>query len=204
MEQVREKEKQEPSLLLMVCMSPFPFVLLFSNKPGKLLQSPFDFLLCFPLFWSYPLASKEAIFPSSHCSYSIIKDCPDQTLPLASQKAKICRSLRCSQRKSPPRSLLRKLSLEQHSSRMPQDAHNSPEQTQKTTVWCPIEWVNGTKTDGRKLTNELEEAQNMSCGPKTPARPRGSRGVFFAYAAKNGKLITWKQKTTIPCKYRFW
>lgn len=40
-------------------------------------------------------------------------------------------------------------------------AHNLPEQTQKITVECPIEWVNGTKTYGYELTNELEEVQGV-------------------------------------------
>lgn len=43
--------------------------------------------------------------------------------------------------------------------RTPQDAHHLPKQTQKTTAWCSTEWVNGTKTDGGKLTNQLEEVQ---------------------------------------------
>lgn len=87
----------------------------------------------------------------------------NQGLPLLDPPfwAKICHSLRFSQRQFLPRSSLRELSLEQHVIRTTQDAYNLPEQTHKTTVWCPIKWVNGTKTDGCKLTNKLEQVQRM-------------------------------------------
>lgn len=98
---------------------------------------------------------KNGTIPFSHCSYNRVKDCP-YLIPLLPKRAKICHSLSFSQRYFPPRSLLRELSLEQHVIRTTQDVHNLPEQTQKTTVWYPIEWINSTKTDGCKLTNELE------------------------------------------------
>ena len=104
------------------------------------------FSLCFLVFWSHPMASKKGMFPLSCCSYRIIKDHPDPIHVWAPQRAKICHSWRFSERWSPPRSLLRELSLDPHSIRMPQNAHHLAEQIQKTGVWCPIGQVNDTKT----------------------------------------------------------
>ena len=96
------------------------------------------FSLCFLVFWSHPMASKKGMFPLSCCSYRIIKDHPDPIHVWAPQRAKICHSWRFSERWSQPRSLLRELSLDPHSIRMPQNAHHLAEQIQKTGVWCPI------------------------------------------------------------------
>ena len=96
------------------------------------------FSLCFLLFWSHPMASKEGTFPLSCCSYKIIKNRPDPIPVRAPQRAKICHSLRFSERESPPSSLVRELSLDPHIIRMLQNAHHLPEQLQKTGIWCPI------------------------------------------------------------------
>jgi hypothetical protein len=34
----------------------------------------------------------------------------------------------------------------------------------------------------------------VSCGPKTPARPKERKGIFFVYTAKNGKILTGSRK----------
>lgn len=107
--------------------------------------------------------------------------------PTSPTRVKIL-SLRFSPRYSLPRSFLRELSLEQLDY-LGMHVHHLQEQTQKTTVWCSIEWVSRTKTDGYKLTNKLEEVQTMwSAGPKLQ-QGRGAERRSHLLVLQRYKLI---------------
>lgn len=157
----------------------------------------FSLMLPRILILSWPV--KNGTFPLPYCSYNRIKDWP-YPIPHFSHKSQnlefeILTKVFSAQILS-QRAVLRTV-------RLPQDAHHLQEQTQKTTVWCSIEWVNGTKTDGRKLTKELEEVQTMwRAGPKLQQGQGAERQSLLLCGAKI-RADHWKQRATIPHKYRF-
>ena len=60
-----------------------------------------------------------------------------------------------------------------------------------------------TKTDGCKLLSSRKQRMRAA-GPQLQQGQGVEREFFFAYAAKDGKLVIWKQNTTIPCESRFY
>lgn len=191
--QIREKEGSNLIQLLLTVLfacwsSPSWYHL--STQVRKLLLSPFDFLLCFPVFCLI-LASKER--HSSTVSLFLLQNqrWPLSAPPFCILMAKICHT--CDSHKGILcRSLLRALSLEQPVIRTPQDAHHLPEQTQETTVWYSIEWVNSTKTDGCKLTNELEEVQKKCGAAQNSRKAKGQKGSHFCLCYRKWQADLWK------------
>ena len=166
----------------------------FSTKARKLLWSPFDFLLGVPVFYlvlSRPI--KNDTSPLAHWSHSRIKDSP-YSLHHSAPDSQNLQQLE----------ILTEVFSAQIPSEgaviRPQDAHHLPEQTQKTTVWCSMEWANSTKADGCNLTNELEEVQRKWGQTQNSSKAKGQKGSHLCLCCKKWQPDLWKQKTTIPLK----
>ena len=112
--------------------------------------------------------------------------------------AKICNSLRYSQRYSLPRSLLRELSLDHRMRIIYQNRHRKQ--------LYGVQWSELTVPRQMAVTwlTSLRKCRENEVRPRTPARPRDRKGVIFACVAKNGNLISESRKPPFPSNRFQW
>lgn len=154
-----------------------------SSKARKLLQPPFDFPVCAPVFSSYLLTRID------NSSITVIWSplSLDQTL---FQLPILMTHL-------PPISHLRELSPDQH---VPQAAqqpwHIIYQKRHGKQQLRDAQWAGKQCKDRWPQTDwwAWGSTENVSYGPQTAAKEKGRKAVFFAWAAENAKTVTGTRK----------
>lgn len=178
--QIREKDGSNlTQLLLTVLFACWNSSLWYhlSTQARKLLQSPFDFLLCIPIF-CIMLASKE--WHSSTVSLFLLQNqrWPLSAPPFCILMAKICHT--CDSHKGILcRSLLRELSLEQPVIRTPQDAHHLPEQTQETLYGVQLSGLTVQRQMAINWLTSLRKYRESKVQAQNSRKAKGQKGSHF-------------------------